>query len=384
LSTKDTDFKSSVINSESRELTDLAVKLRERCALLSSIVHPLTRNSIEDIIRVVNTYYSCKSEGHEISPLEIEKALQGNYSRQKSLRLIQHEAIAYIETGNEMMENISGESGLNICSLEFISWIHRVLYEKLPGEFRKVRNRAGRIIYVIPGELREEDLAETGGSFPKAKRLRKLLFKFEKDFNPKLFNLSDSLIAVAEAYRQFWHIHPFLSGNGMVLRLFTKAYFRASLLNGINLFSFSRAEHNNSLKNEKLKSDDGSVNFTGLFLKSVLNEIEFMIKIFNPDNVIEKLNSYAEKLINSGELKEESRLILKSVFLSGELKRGEALVMTGRPERTARRILGELLQKKLLVSDTPKGRLRMNFSLNSAMEIFSGLFGKYFVKSYFN
>ena len=370
MSSKDTDFKSSVINSESRELTDLAVKLRENCALLSSLLHPITRKSIEDIIRTADAYYSCKTEGHEISPLEIEKALHGNYSRQKPLRLIQHEAIAYIETENEIMEKISGEPGLNICSLEFISRIHRILFEKLPGEFRKVRNRAGRIIYVIPGELREEDLTETGSPFPKAKSLRKLLFRFEKDFSPKLFSLVDSLISAAESYRQLWHIHQFLSGNGMVLRLFIKAYFIHSQLNGMNLLSFNRAEYNNRLNNEKLKSD----NFTDFFLKAILDEIEFMIKIFNPDNVIENLNSYTGKLIKSGELREESRLILKSVFLSGEVKRGEALVMTGKPERTARRILGELLQKKLLVSDTPKGRLRINFSLNSAMEIFSGLF----------
>ena len=374
MNAQDKDFNSAVINSESRELTNLSVKLREKCALLSSIVHPLTRKSIEDIIRIANAYYSCKNEGHEVSPLEIEKALQGNYSRRKPLRLIQHEAVAYIETENEMKEKISGEPGLNICSLEFISWIHRILFEKLPGEFRKVRNRAGRIIYVIPGELREEDLTETGSPFPKAKRLRKLLFRFEKDFNPEQYNLVDKLLAAAEAYRQFFRIHPFLAGNRMVLRLFIRAYIKASQLNGINLFSFNRAECNNGLNNEKLNSDEDLSNFTGFFLKTLLDETEFMIKTLNHDNLIENLNSYTGKLIKSGELREESRLILKSVFLSGELKRGEALVMTGRPERTARRILGELIEKKLLVSGTPKGPVRVNLHLKFALEVFADLF----------
>lgn len=375
MTSKETDLISSLFHSKSVETLNLAVRLREKSSSFSSMLHPITRDSIEKIIQVVNSCYACRLEGHEISAVDAEKALNGNYYKHKLKRLVQHEVVAYIETEKETEEKISKEHNLNVCSLEFISWLHKKLFDKLPDEFKKVRSKAGKIIYVIPGELREEDITDTGNSFPKAKQLRKLMFRFEKNYNPMQFSLVDSLIACAEAYRELGQIHPFLAGNGLLLRLFVKVYFKVSQLNGINLFSFNRKEYNNVLNSEKILQYDRTPNiFTSFFLKAVLDEIEFMIKTLNLDNVIESLNSYSEKLIESGKLKKESKMILKTVFLAGEIKRGEALILTGRPERTARRILRELIENKLLISGTPKGRLRINFPIKYANEIFKELF----------
>src|SRR5437762_8839463 len=47
--------------------------------------------------------------------------------------------------------------------------------------------------------------------------------------------------------------------------------------------------------------------------------------------------------------------------LSGEVPRGEAPRITGKPERTARRILEQLLDNGLVISSTPKGPIRLAF-----------------------
>lgn len=58
----------------------------------------------------------------------------------------------------------------------------------------------------------------------------------------------------------------------------------------------------------------------------------------------------------------------------GELARGEASRITGRPERTAREVLSKLIESGLLVSDTPKGPVRLAFTSASADVLFPRLF----------
>jgi Fic family protein len=391
LSPLDKDSKQSFAGIKSAELSDLSVRLREKCTSLYCILHPVTLSALKKIISVSKAYYSCKAEGHEISPVEIEKALQGNYSRQKSKRLIQQEAAAYIETENEITEKILREPDVNICSLEFISRLHIQLFEKLPDEFKRVRSRNGKIIYVVPGELRKEGLINNGNEFPKAKQVRKLLIRFEEVFNPLKFTLADSPIALALAHDMLSWVRPFLAGSDMVLRLFTGEYFTACGLKGTELFSMNRALLNkiaeyktaisksynymkNFLSRGALLLDENLITFCRLFLQTALDEADYMCNILNPENVIRRLNSYTERLVSEGELREECKLVLRTVFLSGEMKRGEVLQLTGRPERTARRILGELLNKGLLISDSPKGPVRINFPMKSAIEIFNDLF----------
>ena len=47
--------------------------------------------------------------------------------------------------------------------------------------------------------------------------------------------------------------------------------------------------------------------------------------------------------------------------MRGEIARGEAARLTGRPERTARLVLRQLLDNGLLVASTPKGPVRLGF-----------------------
>jgi Fic family protein len=385
----DKNSKISFISVKNAELSDLSVMLREKCASLSAVLHPVSFKAVKEIIKIVNAYYSCKSDGHEIDPAEIEKSLSGKYSRKSSKRLMQKEAAAYFETEIEIDDKILNEPNINICSYEFIAWIHGRLFEKLPDEFKRLRGRNSKIIYLIPGELRKEDIFN-GNGFAKAKQIRKLLFRFEELFNPVRFSLNDLPAASALAHTMLSWIHPFPAWNSAVLRLFTNAYFKKCGLKA-ELFSFNRAVSNQTVKYnlvisesyrqiknlhsvEHIEHDESLTAYCRFFLQTAIDETGYMLNILNHENVMQRLNIYINSLISKGEVRDESRLMLKTVFLSGELKRGEVLQLTGRPERTARRILGELLGKRMLISDTPKGPVRINLSVNSAIELFEGLF----------
>jgi Fic family protein len=382
------DFKSNCLSIKNGELSDLSVRLREKCASLSTVLHPVTLNSVKEIINIGNAYYSCKAEGHEISLSEIEKGLSGNFSRHKSKKLIQHEAAAYYGTRIEIKERISNEPDLNICSLEFISWLHVQLFEKLPDEFKRMSGKEEKIIYLIPGELRKEGIIKHRNGFPKAKQVRKLLIRFEEILNPAKFTLAELPISLALAHCMFSWIHPFPVGSATVLRLFTGAYIEKC---GAEIFLLNRAVFNKyeeyrtsisesykHIKNlkaiEDTEMDEHILSFCVFFLQILFDEADFMLDMLKQENITHRIESYAVNLAEQGSLREECKLILKTVFLSGQMKRGDVLQMTGRPERTARRILGELLQKKLLISDSPKGPVRINFTMKSANETFKDLF----------
>ncbi len=54
--------------------------------------------------------------------------------------------------------------------------------------------------------------------------------------------------------------------------------------------------------------------------------------------------------------------LIKEAFIAGEFARGQAAHLTGLKERTARSLLADLVSEGLLVSDTPKGPVRLNFN----------------------
>ena len=63
------------------ELTDLAVDLASLSAGFRRSLPEGVRNSLADLVRAMNCYYSNLIEGHDTHPIDIERALNNDYSR---------------------------------------------------------------------------------------------------------------------------------------------------------------------------------------------------------------------------------------------------------------------------------------------------------------
>ena len=77
-------------------LDDLAVELASRSAgfrhsLPDGVLEPLS-----DLVRAMNCYYSNLIEGHDTHPVDIERALNSDYSAEPKARNLQLEAKAHI------------------------------------------------------------------------------------------------------------------------------------------------------------------------------------------------------------------------------------------------------------------------------------------------
>src|SRR6185312_13223254 len=78
------------------ELTDLALELAQRSAGFRRSLPASLLSSLATLVRAMNCYYSNLIEGHDTHPVDIERALQGDYSRDTKQRDLQLEARAHI------------------------------------------------------------------------------------------------------------------------------------------------------------------------------------------------------------------------------------------------------------------------------------------------
>ena len=76
---------------------ELALGLTREAAALGGQLHPVTRGSVADLLRNINTYHSNLIEGHDTRPTDIERALAGDYAADPTRRALQLEARAHVE-----------------------------------------------------------------------------------------------------------------------------------------------------------------------------------------------------------------------------------------------------------------------------------------------
>src|SRR5216110_871950 len=77
-------------------LTDLALELAQKSAGFRRSLPESLLASLADLVRSMNCYYSNLIEGHNTHPIDIERALKGDYSKDTKKRDLQLEAKAHI------------------------------------------------------------------------------------------------------------------------------------------------------------------------------------------------------------------------------------------------------------------------------------------------
>jgi hypothetical protein len=75
-----------------------------------------------------------------------------------------------------------------------------------------------------------------------------------------------------------------------------------------------------------------------------------------------------------GHLPAKSGSVLEAEIYRGELPRGDAVTVVSTGERQARRIVSALLEKQVLLSDSPRSPLRLAFPAALASRWMPGLF----------
>lgn len=348
------------------QLKLLSDKLIVEAKKLEGALHPLTRNAIVKMLRPMNSYYSNFIEGHDTNPIDIEKALNNIYSTNKEKRNLQIEAHAHINTHEFISEKISA----NECSIsddDFVKLIHLEFYKNLPTEFLKTKSTDGVIRNVIPGEYRTAEVQVGNHIAPASDRvaafMEKFIASYKKYFSSK--NSTHRVIAIAAAHHRLVWIHPFLDGNGRVVRLFSDACFINETIHSDGLWSISRglARSNKKYKDMLSNADshrtndyDGHGNlsnrylneFVDYFLSVAIDQVTYMSEVLNLETLYNRIEKLCDLLAIKNIIREEAKYILLDVFTKGKLSKKDAMRITNLSDKTLKIVTDTLLELQLI------------------------------------
>ena len=121
-------------------------------------------------------------------------------------------------------------------------------------------------------------------------------------------------------------------------------------------------------------SEEALAEFTKFFLTVCIDQVTFMESLVQPDRLRTRIQLWTEEETRLGHLPAKSGSVLEAVLYRGELPRRETAAVVGTGERQARRIVSDLLEKGVLVSDSPRAPLRLAFPASLAGRWMPGLF----------
>ncbi len=377
------------------ELEVLAIVLIEKASGLAASLHPETAKAIAGFLRPMNSYYSNLIEGHDTHPIDIAKALKEDFSHDKKNRSLQLEAIAHIKLSKDIFEKPINKD-FNPYAIDFLKWVHHAFYNELPVDFRVVKDVDGNDTDVVPGETRKCQVKVGRHLAPDWAHLEAFLNRFESFYNPTALTNSSRvrrIISMAAAHHRLAWVHPFVDGNGRVVRLLSDACFLREGLNSAGLWSMARglARHEMDYKKmlanadlERYNDYDGRGNlslkmlvaFCVFYLKTAIDQIEYMKTMLRIDTMLKRIHTYVDLMVVKGELKTETRYIMEAVFLKGEIARREVERVTGKSDKTAKAMADSLLKLGLLTVDETNhlAPYKVSYSIAASPVLFPSLY----------
>ena len=178
-------------------LTDLALELAARSAGFSRSLPQGVHAALATLVRAMNCYYSNLIEGHDTHPVDIERALKGDYSTEPEMRNLQVEAEAHIAV-QEWID--SNELKGRAATVGGLMEIHRRLCEATRRAALGRRADTKERLRVIPGALRERRV-RVGRHIPVSSGA---VLRFLERFEAVYSNLgtTDSVLASAAAHHR--------------------------------------------------------------------------------------------------------------------------------------------------------------------------------------
>ena len=397
-------------------LVDLASEIGSAATKLESALHPKTASGLAAMVRIMNCYYSNLIEGHNTRPRDIEAALQYSSivdgklvpntsqiedsllertSQSPVMRDLLTEARAHVRVQAQIDEMALSDSLPEPANSNFGKWLHKEFYAEASPEMLTVRGKHGNVRFV-PGEWRnssEHDVAVGRHVPPSSEVVADCMAYFERRYHFERLGKGARILAIPAAHHRFNYIHPFPDGNGRVSRLMSHAMAHAAGIGAHGLWSVSRGlargiesrtdykrmmDHADMPRQGDLDgrgnlSQKALISFCEWFLRVCLDQITFMSELFKIKSLGNRLLRY---VILSSSLKPEAGRLLEEALIRGEVERGAIARITGMPERSARRVLADLIDEGLLASDTARGPLSLRFPVKAQDILFPRLFAE--------
>ncbi len=362
------------------DLIDIAMDLIAKSTALRASLPASIVDSLSALVRTMNCYYSNLIEGHSTHPIDIERAMMQDYSRDKEKRDLQLEARAHVEV-QQWLDDGALEG--RITSPESIKEVHKQFCSRLPAELLILDGEP-----VVPGQFRTRFVQVGKHVAISPGAVERFLDRYSAVYERS--SKSEAIVSIPAAHHRLLWIHPFMDGNGRVARLVSHAQI-LSLLETGGIWSVARglARSEQEYKSHLMACDatryndwDGRGNlslraliaFTRYFLLVCVDQVEFMGKLIEPNKLRERVLNWTGQQIEEGLLPHSSIALVQAVLYKGELARSEAPALLGVTDRQARRVTSALVERGVLTSQSDKSPFKLAFPATLASEWMPGLF----------
>lgn len=376
------------------ELSELSAELFRKIGRLSGQVHsPVVRGKLAFLLRWMNCYYSNLIEGHKTEPQAIERALRADYSDDPVQRDNQKLSQAHIEVETLMLERLE-DASVALYEPDFIRWLHREFYQRLPESMRVAKTRSGQSYPIIPGAYRDFMVEVGRHTPPHSDNLPAFLSRFCDFYGGNGIHETERLIAIAAAHHRLAWIHPFGDGNGRVMRLYSQAMLHRHMLDGAGLWSLSRglaryrqryydslesADHGRQGDRDGRGNltDRGLADFCVFFLETMLDQVDFMSERLDLPGLRLRIERFFQfEMTHLGKDAEFLMRVVRALADEGAFPRARVQEITGRKETFCRRIIRLGLKEGLIESPGPKSILRIAFPA----KVLDGYFPKLYLE----
>jgi Fic family protein len=343
---------------------------------------------LRGLLRGMNSYYTNRIEGQHTRPHEIEQALRKDFSADKDLAARQRLAVAHIEAEAAIEQRCVGDAGARwLYSADAVSALHHELFGRLHAA--DLLTSEGE--HIVPGQWRQREV-KVGQHVAPAHASLPVFIERWAGFYGEVRRGEAALVALAAAHQRLGWIHPFIDGNGRVMRLHTHALLSAlGYTNGLwsPLRGFARTTdryyalladadqpRRGDLDGRGNLSERALVAWIDYVLDVCLDQVRFMTGLLDLSAMERRIAAclaFEEETLRSGVRRDSLRPLHYLFLTGGELDRGEFKAMTGLGDRTAVSALSALVKRGLLKSDTPQGKVRFALPLHSLRFYFPAL-----------
>ena len=372
----------------SAKLEPVLVRAHDLALTATSLAGIPIATELRGLLRAMNSYYTNRIEGQHTRPAELEQALRQDFSKDEKLATRQRLAVAHIAAEAELEAKYVGDEGAtSLYTAHALQDIHSTLFAKLPKGDLHTEHDAP----IEPGQMRVQEVSVGRHVAPTAASLGSFVERWAV-FYGGLRRGEAALVGMAASHHRLGWIHPFIDGNGRVMRLHSHLVLHSlgytsgvwSPLRGFArnvdryyaLLAAADEHRRGDLDGRGNLSETALIDWINYVFDVCSDQVAFMKSMLNLSTMEQRIAAcliFEQESEKSG-VRLEALRPLHYLFLSGaELERGEFKRMTGLGERTAVTMLTALLRRGLLRSESPQGKVRFGLPLHALRFYFPAL-----------
>ncbi|WP_085600210.1 MULTISPECIES: Fic family protein [unclassified Pseudomonas] len=331
-----------------------------------------TSKQLVGLLHITNTYFSNLIEGHRTEIADLQAARTATSQERKGFKDLAVQHMTQQEVMERLLRMRPVDSFSAVFNPKLIAAIHRGLFRAASREELTLDD--GRIME--PGRLRteENEQVQVGGHIaPAASVVLPMLQHLQLHFG-RLRDSRRQLIAALAGHHRLALVHPFLDGNGRVIRMLTHLQlahlglkpFLWSLSRGLarrqdeyyRFLALADRPREGDYDGRGQLSQRHYFNFIEFMLDVCHDQIEYMTTSLNPARLRERLVhvfSTDPELHRSG-IRPTSAAAVVALLTQGAMPRAEFKMFTGLKDRLATEELGRLIEAGIVIGNTPRSR----------------------------